>query len=301
MTQRSLGEGPLWGDAAGKGRMKRPTVWAAVGLICCCAWAAQGQYAGDSVALAREFGKLSTAHFWLPLQAKVVIVRKSDLVTAPEDTARVEAEYWLDSVNAYFRAGDVEQILDDSLALLVNHRLGRIFYGPARPGQLMAFLGVLRNGLPDSSVAALFRKYAVARFPDSAGLGRIALTERKRLFGTDMPKGSVTLVYQKQKGLPLRIELLERGLVPLPDSGAGHPSGNAGRTLKLEGRSFLVRESWTVAEYRSVAHDTGSVLPAKISDRLLFAPNGTALPAKGFEGFLLVNKGRGGRQGNSAR
>src|SRR5436305_1444655 len=86
--------------------------------------------AGDTLSTLRTFMTVCNSYKQLPLQLEVALRRSTNLVTGQEDTMKVNVRFCLQKEGSYVGFGELEQLTDDSLLLLVSNKLKRMILYP---------------------------------------------------------------------------------------------------------------------------------------------------------------------------
>src|SRR5437016_3249819 len=77
----------------------------------------------DSLDAVRTFVQVCNTYKQLPLQMTLGIHNTTNLVTGAEDTVQARATFYLQQHGSYIRFGELEQVANDSLMLLVSDNL----------------------------------------------------------------------------------------------------------------------------------------------------------------------------------
>jgi hypothetical protein len=246
----------------------------------------------DSLNSIRTFIKVCNSYKQLPLQLEASIERSVNFATGKEDTGIVQATFCMQEDASYVRFGDLEQLVEDSLMLLVNGTLRRmLLYATHQSvqGQLNRYLGM---HLADASVIKLAGLYAVWPLRTENNTTGMELKSRSCLFNTHLPKDEIRLLYDPVNNEPARIVQLRRSLIMVDsltyDSCLTDPAFED-RVIKTAGSDyFIVKEQSTTFLFTNISHTTGMKLPARLADRITAEGGGKYIPVKPFDNFLLT-------------
>src|SRR5215207_967774 len=149
----------------------------------------------DSLSLFKDFAAISTNYKQLPLYLQLEIKSSTNLITSEEDTADINGEFYLRNENSYVHVGEFEQIVNDSMALLVhNHLKQMILYSNAAP-VVRKMKSMMGFALPDSAIQALAFTHRAVSTKLSGQSSVIELQSRSVLQGTDLQKEIIQLQY----------------------------------------------------------------------------------------------------------
>jgi hypothetical protein len=248
--------------------------------------------ATDSLAALREFVNICNVYKKLPLYLDLEIVNSTNFITGEEDTTRSPVLFYMKPGTSYVKFGETEQLVNDSMALLVSNQLQRmILYSNAQPvlQRMKAITGVVQQ---DSSLRGMAGSFTAQMSTTDQQTGTITLTGRGLLYGTSLPKESVELSYNKETMEPLKVTTLKRALLPLKEDEYKMLSEKAEMAGKLVTNAdkghFLVKEQSVSFIYKKIGHDAAMAVPATIADRLIKDDQGQFIPVKTYEGYAVT-------------
>jgi len=246
----------------------------------------------DTLAALRDFVNVCNVYKQLPLYLDMEIVNTTNFVTGQEDTTRSEAIFYMKPGTTYIRFGETEQLVNDSMALLVSSRLQRmILYSNAQPvlQRMKAVPGMLQQ---DSSLQQMAASFTAKASATDQLVSSIILTGRNMLHGTSLAKESVELQYDKTTREPLKVITLKRALLPVKDDDYTVLSGKADladKLITIDGKGhFLVKEQVVTFVFKKIGHDAAMAVPATIADRIVKNDQGQFMPAKAYEGYAVT-------------
>jgi hypothetical protein len=246
----------------------------------------------DSLAALREFMLINSSLRQMPVYLEMELINSTNFIAGEQDTAQVQSIFYMKPGVSYIRFGEAEQLVNDSMALLVSDKLQRmVLYSHAQPilSQMKAFTGM--QGL-DSSIAELSKKFTAQLLPPSGNTASIILTGRSLLYGTSLAKESLELQYDAEKKQPLKMITVKRTLLPVPEENykALAEQGTAtDKLVTIEGKGhFLVKEQAGTFVYKKITHDADITLPATINDRIIMNEQGAFTPVKAYEAYAVT-------------
>lgn len=248
----------------------------------------------DTLGSLKTFLQVCNAYKQLPLQMTLGIHNATNLVTTAEDTMQARASFYLQQHGTYIRFGELEQVANDSLMLLVSDNLKQMMlynHQQSVADQLKQYLGFQWQ---DASLQQIAARYLATVLPLQNDTACIELTSRQPLMHTMLPRETVRVVYDPVSGHPFRVEQLRRTLVPLDEdtynSFAADPAWQ-NQLLKLtekEASFFAIRQQSSFYTYENISHQPDKKLPVTISDRIAAGDTGSYAPAKAYADYLLT-------------
>jgi hypothetical protein len=264
-------------------------------LVLCSTLHAQRRPAkkqADSLAVLRKFMQINTSLRQLPIYFEMELINASNFIAGEQDTARIQAAFYMKRGLSYIRFGEAEQLVNDTMALLVSDKLQRmILYAHAQPilRQMQAFTGM--QGI-DSSILDLSKKFTAQLLPAVGNTASITLTGRSLLYGSSLAKESLELQYDAEKKQPLKMITIKRSLLPLSEDNykaLAEQGATNNQLVTIEGKGhFLVKEQTGTFIYKKITHTTDMTLPATISDRIIQNEEGTFTPVKAYEAYAVT-------------
>jgi hypothetical protein len=247
----------------------------------------------DTLEDMRTFLKVCNAYKQLPLQLDLTIRNSTNFVLDEEDTLNVRAQFRLQQEGGYIGFGELEEVVDDSLILIVSNKLKRmVLYANQHTiaDQLKRYLGFQQL---DSSVLALAQKFTVSVVSGKNDTAGIELKSRNRLAYTTLPKASIRIQYNRLTAQPIAVVQTIYNLMPLTadlyDRLRAAPEYKD-KLLSLPDSSYcLIRDKVATFTYEQLAHTPGKRLPVMISDRIVAEAPGRYAPVKAFGDYLLTH------------
>ncbi len=246
----------------------------------------------DSTAILRTFITVSRSYQMLPFQVNLECRNSTNLVLQEEDTATIQASFHRNRSGGYMRFGDLEQIVSDSMALLVSRELKRIVVYTNAQEIINYMRSALALPIADSSMGRLASKYQVKDKEHNTTIRAIDLFSRSLVPGTHLPKEQVELRYRLSSGEPEAITTTRRSLIAISAADSlqlVQQPRNAGMLITMEGEgSFFVKEQVSIFRFIDISHDNTAAIPVRISDRVIKNEKGAYVPAKGYEAFSVT-------------
>ena len=249
----------------------------------------------DTLAGMRLFMRVCNDYKHLPVQLDLEISHTANLIRRPADSERVEAKFFLQAEGSYIEMQGVEQVVNDSLLLLVNKPGKRMIVYANRQSiasRLQQYLGM---GVRDSSLAKMAGRYVVEAAPTGSDTGLLKMSSRASVYLTSLPAEEIGVKYQPGTFKPYEVTNLKRSLVRIDASVyqayAAQPEWSG--KLVVDSRDsacYLVKEQTTVFRYRKIAHEKTPGLPVQVSDRIVAGINGRYRPIKPYEDYSLTEQ-----------
>lgn len=266
------------------------TAWMTVSVFLLLSSNSRGQQQ-DTLSAMRTFLRLCHVYKQLPLQMEVDLRNSTDLVTSPEDTMSCRVKFVLGQEGSYIGFGELEQIVDDSVMLLISNKLKRMMVYPNhRPvsDQLKKYLGIQ---FKDSSLLQIAAKYTASLSMEKE-TPWVEVRSRTMVYHTSLPGESIRVRYNPADSIPSGVVQLKRSLIPISQSTYEDMKGRAEYEGRLvagpDNNFFLIKEHVSTFSYVEIAHRMGVKLPATIGDRIVADARGKYMPVKAYHDFLLT-------------
>jgi hypothetical protein len=243
----------------------------------------------DSIRLAEQFLKVCNAYKKTPLQMSLEYRIMSNYILPGEDTGTVKAEFFTSGSEAYVSFGEVEEMIKDSLALLVSTKLKRML--------LYRDASTIRNKISEmydlnaskSNAKKILDNYSTTSMLQGS-TPAIRLQSRKLLYDLGIPTESLDLQYDALTQNPLQLITIRRTLVRVSEQEYKVLKANTSFENKLmiiEENCFVVKETETTYTYKRIAHEADAGAPAKISDRISKSGDGLYHPVGLYKEYVL--------------
>lgn len=245
----------------------------------------------DTLAIAKEFMQVCNLYKELPLRLDLELHNTTNFITAEGDTASYQAEFYLQKGASYVRFGEVEQLVDDSVALLVSNKMQKmILYSNAQP-VLLQIKAMTNLQMKDSSVVELSKRYNSLKKSNENDTSVINLISREFLKGTVLPKETIELQYNAKTRAPIKVLTTKRTLIRLEQSeheNLKRQPGVADKLVVIESKGFyLMKEQNAVFVYKDISHEKIK-MPVAIRERILKGHRNEYTPAKGYETYQVI-------------
>jgi hypothetical protein len=246
----------------------------------------------DTLLVMREFLTISKQYQQLPLYLEVQLNSSTNFITGEADTASTNAVFYLAKDISYARFGDAEQLVNDSMALLVNDKMQRmILYSNAKP-VLLGLRSFATSQYRDSSLLPMANKFTAQYLPGQNDIQAILLNSRDLLPETGLPRESIELQYNALTKEPVRVITTKRTFFPVSEDDykqLANRSDMAGKLLVKDAtRFYVVKEQQGSFEYKKISHNTGMQLPAVIADRVTRNEDGEFAPVKQYQHYAVT-------------
>lgn len=247
----------------------------------------------DSMQTMRQFITVCNSYKQqVPLYLGLNYSSSANVITNADDTVSHHARFYLLGQKAYMQFGEMEEVVDDTMALIISGRMKRMFlYKNAQAviGRLKAAMGMK---VPQSSIEEWCKKFEASKTSD--GLKEtIELRSRSQVYGTGLPKETINLLYNVSTKVPLEVINVKRALLPLNADEYDHYKKEPlpeGYLVNIDNAYYLVKEQTLVFRYTQLEHNSSLALPVSIADRVIktgIAGNTAYKPVKGFEEYVL--------------
>jgi hypothetical protein len=262
-----------------------------IALLACLPLAGQAQ-ASDTLSIIRQFLQAGNAYKKLPLYLEMELTNSTNFITGAEDTSSTRALFYMQEGASYVHFGEVEQIVNDSMALLVSKKLQRMMlYPDAQP--ILQQMKTL-TGLPglDSSVAQIVARFTIQQVTTGVNQPVMLLVSKKLLPGSSLSRESIELQYDAKTRNPLKITTLKRTLIPLSKDDYNaflKRSDMAGKLLSKDDKEYyFIKEQVTAFIYKHISHDGNVKIPVTMANRISRNNKGEFQPAPAYEKFSLT-------------
>lgn len=246
----------------------------------------------DSLALIREFVQGVSTYQQLPLQLEMELNNSTNFITSEADTTKTAGYFYIKPGSAYILFGEMEQVVNDSMALLISNNLQRMILYPDAKAILAQMKSMTAIPLQDSSVLHLAGKFTIQKNVSGVDQYKLLLTGRQMVYNTQLPKESIELQYDQKNQRPLKVTTIKRTLLPLSEEDYKTFSGRAdlsGKLLNLEDKGyFLVKEQVADFVYKKLTHDTSLKVPVTIADKIEKNSDGAFSPVKKYGEYSLT-------------
>ena len=249
----------------------------------------------DTLSLLRDFINISSSYKQMPLYMELEMKNSTNFITGENDTSDIIGKFYLRNENSYVRFGEFEQVVNDSLALLVSDELQQmILYTDAGP-VVKKMKNLMSIALPDSSVKKLANEYISSSKVLSKESSEVELQSRVFLHGTTLPKETIKLQYDVLKKMPQQVTTLTRSLLRLDSvqysqlQNEHNMTDSSLQLLTIEGSYFLIKEQFTMYLYKKIEPVSATVkVPVLITDRIMKNEEGEYVPVKKYESYRLT-------------
>jgi hypothetical protein len=247
----------------------------------------------DSLYALRELTKLRHLYEHLPVQINIEVENAAIPFTIPQDTLQSEMSVYFSKPDIYIEAEGLEEIVNDSLIIMVNNPAKQITLYPNDQDVMKKIQETVSMVLPDSSLKALAEKYTSLVQDVDGSIKKIKLSSREMLYGTRKPKEIITVIYKNIFYQPIEINDTKLRLVPVDSAVYANLVNEKIYDGKLVSAStskgnmfFLVKELTTSYRLKKIDY---KILhpPAKQQDRVIKVDDGSYAPARGYEDYLI--------------
>jgi hypothetical protein len=248
----------------------------------------------DTLAALKQFMRVCNDYQQLPVKLEVEMQNSTNFVTGREDTGRYQATFCLRKEGSYIAYGDMEQLADDSMVLLVSRRLKRMILYTHRQSVLQRMQQYMGWRLQDSSVLKAAAAYRAEEGPGDGDTSDVVLTSRKSLPHTDLPAETIRVKYHRKGLAPFELEQRQRRLIrisaDLYKELAAQPDMKERLLAVNDSSQYIIKEQISVYRYLTISHREQDRLPVRISDRIAVDIPGRYRPVGAYAGFLVTRQ-----------
>ncbi len=199
----------------------------------------------DSLQALGHFLRICRSYQQAPMHAELTVQSLSNLPADGSDSS-VLADFYVLKEGTYMRFGELEEIVNDSLALVISNDLHRMtLYTGAK--DIIARTRMLSGmGIDASSLENMLSTCRISESPAVHGKGLIRVSSKNAVQGTSLGVDSIALEYDSRTQEPYRIVQIKRSLFPVDSStlaGLQAKGGWEGKIVALPGSgNFVVHE-----------------------------------------------------------
>jgi hypothetical protein len=229
----------------------------------------------DTLQPYRDFLSLCTQYQYAPLQLDISYQSGTNLVLNAYDTMTMKGYFYIGKAGEfYLQMGDVEQYINDSICLMINHTLKQAVINmdvkEARK-MLIRYLGAITN---DTSVKTLANGFRITEDKSAKSIGKYSLDSRGRLPGTETSRQTIALQYNPLNREPLSVVTTRRTIVPIDISDSlafVKKFGDQGVLVSVPDYGFCFLRSVTATyTYHHIRHEEPARgLPFKVTDYII--------------------------------
>lgn len=245
----------------------------------------------DSLAGLKLFLKVCNSYKQLPVQVDVDILHSANLIMDAEDSAHMQARFTLRKEGSYIGMGEMEQIANDSMILLVSNKMKRMLVYTHQHSVAEQMQLSLGWQLKDSSLQRIAGRYAVGRTGGSKDTAEISLTARTRVRLTSLPAEVVRVRYDPVSLQPYEIRQVRRTIRRLTEADyrslSKEPSVREDMFVHSDSSYYFIREQISVFRYDRISHIPETRLPVIMEDRIIKDGSGNYQPVSKYEAYSV--------------
>jgi hypothetical protein len=257
-------------------------------------WAQSGR--SDSLAAFRPLAAMARLYQHSTVLLDLHLRQDARPVTNASDTLETDMEVYYGKPDEYVRAEGLEEIVNDSVVLLVNSPAKRMLRFNNTPEVQRKLNRSAFLWMPDSSLAELSKRYKAMLTEAGEGKNKLVLIHREVVYGTQLPREVIEIIYRSPNSEPVQCTHTRVSLVPVDSSvyiELQKQERYKGSLLTISvqrGRLFfIVKELTTVCYFRKVELAVKRP-PVREGDRVVSTSEGGYRPAQGFEDYLLTQE-----------
>lgn len=233
-----------------------------------------------------------------PVSFGLIISTQSIIGNKPNPATNMEMDLFIGESDYYVRTDRMEQLLEDSVWILVNSITKMILLSRVNDQFLSAFNNQINEQfhLQDSVLIRSNSDYELLEDSASQGQRCIVIRHKKRISETDIPKEEVKLFIDRKTAAPLRVEQFKASLVPIAESDAVDLMNNPDyKESLIKGNKdsfapyYFISKVKTTFTYKNISANATSA-PVKLKDRVVKDEEGNWKAAKDYEEYAVTIK-----------
>ena len=238
----------------------------------------------------KEFLNVCNSYKQLPLYLSAELKKTYNMPSVGDDSSEKRVEFYVLADGAYIHYGDYEQVINDSLALVVLGDIKQMVL--SRNTSPVSEQLKLLTGQPqgDSSISSLGERYEGKKITLAENKASIEINSKGKVQGTSISRESIEIVFDPKTSNPEKVVTIKRFLVPVPAEEAA--TGNKivkENLIEIPGKgSFFLYEEKTSFSYKQIDHNNKIQLPVVMGDRIIKTGDGDYIPVKMFENFSVI-------------
>jgi hypothetical protein len=230
-----------------------------------CFWVQAQKAKNSEQAILNDFVKICNNIKQEPLQLQMQLKKTSNYLNAYDDTATLVATINVQEANVHMRIGEVEQLANDSLLVMILHSQKQIIVNENAGGvAAVKKLNFLPVSTSDSAINSLKEKFSFLQ-EKQKGKNTIKLIYKEVVELSNLPKQEIVLNYNETTMQPNKIAVVVRQLLPVKTSMVLDSSI---LILKDEAnKSFFVKVDTMNYLYEKITHKAED-LPLTVFDKI---------------------------------
>lgn len=236
--------------------------------------------------LFEKFQTVCNAYKTLPLQVELSLTKRSNIPLDESDSLSMEGFFDVQKKGAYIRMGDTEQIITDTIVLIVMGSIQHMVVSEANADADAMVNKMVSLPLGDSSIKVFAYTYKITQEIMGKEFTMLKISNRQNVYNSDLPVDIVTLIYHTKTNEPQQIQTTKRSLV----NKSSHVGANLlAITLSIPGKGdYLIKEDVSTYVYKSIEHSADKKLPVILSDRIMKDATGSYVPVEAYESYVLT-------------
>lgn len=245
-------------------------------------------------ALIDQLQKVAAWYQAVPVSMSVQLSRYNQPAPPLADTMRTSVKMGYGPGQFYLKADLIEQFIDDSFQVVINHDAKMIHVYPmSRSGNNGLFSIFGQHGVTDSMIRVYKNRYEIMALPDSAGCRTLKLLSKTKISETEFRKEVITIVYNGKDSRPIYYAVAKESLVPLDEEDyrtLDEMDAIRPRLITITDKRninyFLIRQEFVSYKIDEIARSAVAGLP-NWKEKVLHAAGGMFVPAAAFGDYLV--------------
>lgn len=238
-----------------------------------------------NVQLFKKFITICNSYKQVPLQLEIEYKRVCDIPWYSDDTSVVKGVFFINNNGAYVHFGKGEQIVTDSMALMVMENVNQMVLSHYKidiAKQINNFVTMPT----DSSLAKLDGGYSIKEKKLGNSTAVIEITNKKTVSNTGLPYEKNVLTYNTITNTPITIEVTKRNLVKK------NKNENRKHSAKIisdpQNGDYLLKEDVNTFTFKSIRHNPNQSLPVILTDRIRKDAANNYTPVNAYKNYTLI-------------
>jgi hypothetical protein len=238
----------------------------------------------ETTQLFKKFVIICNGYKQLPLQLIVDYKKTSNMPLYKDDSTAMQGVFYLEKGAAYIKFGEAEQIVTDSLALIVMSGINQMLLSENTTDIAAKVNSMINMTVMDSSVKSFAERYTIQQKSLDAVTAVLEISNKQKVYGTEIPFEKIILTYNSKTNDPQKIETIKRGLIKKPAEGE-----YAATMITIpEKGEYLLKEDVTAYVYKTITHDANKKMPVILADRIVKDTANNYIPVKAYKNYTLI-------------
>jgi hypothetical protein len=245
----------------------------------------------DSLAIYKQFIAISKGYQQTPLQASIKYTKTSNVIANVGDTNTANILFVFKTpTNGYVKFGNIEQIVSDTMIVMVNYDIKRIVVFEGSKKEIQAkMIKIGQTNYSDSACKMLAKIYKANLESLDQINSKITLQSVTNLFNTKIAKETIEMLFNTSNKQPIEMVTTKKYLKSITDSSIENLKMMAPHTINISNKgNYILMVQTEKYFFNYINYNKIERLPFEIIDRVIKKTFSNLLPAKGFEDFAII-------------